>query len=404
MVSRSAEALRPSRTRRANSATLTPFTFWRRRVLVTLVVVVVLFFGYLGTTLVMYLGNPSYGISMSARAAEWGRSHGLGAVVTWVEQESYRLNPPKTGGRPPQSAFGSGSSTVNIPVSGHLPAPTRLVSPAGARLADEGVWHVSGRTTAKGIPTIYEAFVRPDPTHTSYVAGVAWMDPTVLKAQLYSGSQIPGPGSYKYTAPIKYNATKTLVAAFNAGFRMADAHGGYYTDGHIVDGLKMRNGAATAVIFKDGALKVGKWGRDFSFAKTKDIVSVRQNLNLIVDNSHVVQGLNTRDQSVWGQTLGGTAFVPRSGLGITKDGAVVYVAGPTLSITSLAHILQLAGCVRAMEMDINTDWVQYSTYRGPLGKALNGGNGHSLLSTMNGTPSRYFVPSWSRDFFTMSLR
>jgi hypothetical protein len=57
-----------------------------------------------------------------------------------------------------------------------------------------------------------------------------------------------------------------------------------------------------------------------------------------------------------------------------------------------------------MELDINTDWVQYSTYNGPLNTAINGGNGHSLLPTMNGPPSRYFATWWNRDFFTMSLR
>ncbi len=404
MVSRSAQSLRPAESRRAESSAQSSFTYLRRRVLIGAVLIVLVFFGYLGTTLVMYLGNPTYGLSLSARAAEWGRGHGLGPVVTWMENEQVRLNPAKDGGAPPKNAFGSGAGPVNVPRSGHLPAPSRLVSPAGAPLPNEGVWHVAGRTTAKGIPTIYEAIVRTDPLHTSYVAGVAWMDPTVLKAQLYSGSQIPGPGKFTYTAPIKYNATKTLVAAFNAGFRMQDAHGGYYTDGHIIDGLTMRRGAASAVIFKNGTLGVGMWGRDFSFAKTKGIVSVRQNLNLIVDHSRVVPGLNTRDQSIWGQTLGGTAFVPRSGIGVTKNGAIVYVAGSTMSITSLAHVLALAGCVRAMELDINTDWVQYSTFKAPIGHAISGGFGHSLLSSMNGTPSRYFVASWARDFFTMSLR
>ena len=404
MVSQTAASLSPPRRRGPHGSPPSPFTFWRRRILLGAGLTLLIFFGYLATTLVMYLTDPSYGISLSARAAEWGRSHGLGPIVVWAENEQVQLNPAKQGGAPPKNAFGSGTSTVNVPKSGHLPAPERLVSPAGSPLPDEGVWHVAGRTTASGIPTVYEAFVRTDPLHTSYVAGVAWMDPNVLKAQLYSGSQIPGPGTYTYTAPVKYNATKSLVAAFNAGFRMQDAHGGYYTDGHIVNGLTMRKGAASAVIFKDGALGVGMWGRDFSFAKTKGIVSVRQNLNLIVDDSKVVPGLNTRDQSVWGQTLGGTAFVPRSGMGVTKNGAVVYVAGSTLSITSLAHILQLAGCVRAMELDINNDWVQYSTFRAPIGKAISGGSGHSLLSTMPGTPSRYFVSSWARDFFTMSLR
>jgi hypothetical protein len=81
-----------------------------------------------------------------------------------------------------------------------------------------------------GIPAIYETTLRPDATHTSYVAGVAWMDTKLLKATLYSGSQIPGDGPFSRTAPISPTASTSLVAAFNAGFLMSDANGGYYTD------------------------------------------------------------------------------------------------------------------------------------------------------------------------------
>ena len=56
-------------------------------------------------------------------------------------------------------------------------------------------------------------------------------------------------------------------------------------------------------------------------------------------------------------------YVWRSGVGITADGALVYVGGPGLNITDLADLLVRAGAVRAMELDINTDWVNFSAYR-----------------------------------------
>lgn len=56
-----------------------------------------------------------------------------------------------------------------------------------------------------------------------------------------------------------------------------------------------------------------------------------------------------------GLTLGNAACVWRSGLGITADGALVYVGGPGLNVTTLADILARAGAVRAMELDINRD-------------------------------------------------
>ena len=93
----------------------------------------------------------------------------------------------------------------------------------------------------------------------------------------------------------------------------------------------------------------------------------------------------------------------RSGLGVTADGALVYVGGPGLNITDLADLLTRAGAVRAMELDINTDWVNYSTYRPPTPSGLaSGANGTQLLPGMTGTPGRYFQPWWARDFITLS--
>jgi hypothetical protein len=382
---------------------LPAYVYWRRRAIVLLAAVTLLFGGYLGVTLAYALHNPSYGVTSQARAAEWGRQHGLGSFVTWVETEWYKLHPAKKGGPPPAQAFvGHGPTKVIIPKGlEHLPAPATIVSPAAHPLPGEGVWHVVGRRTAKGVPTVYEAFVRPDAVHTSYVVGVAWMDPTLLRAQLYSGSTIPGQGGpFRFTAPVSAKASETLVAAFNAGFRMQDANGGYYVQGRTI--IPLRNGAASVVIFKDGTMTVGKWGRDITM--DNQVASVRQNLDLIVDNGHAAAGLAAQNTNKWGKTLGGTFNVWRSGLGVTKSGALVYVGGPAMSISDLASVLVRAGAVRAMELDINTDWVQYSTFNGPASAPINGGNGTSLLTGMVASPSRYFVSWWSRDFFTMSLR
>jgi len=376
------------------------FVYWRRRAIVALAVVTIVVLGYLGTTLGFALTNPSYGVTLQARFAEWGRQHGLGSEVTWIETEYYKLNPAKVGGKPPLAAFGSGKTTVRVAAGGHLPEPKRIPSPAGTPLPGEGVWHVVGRETATGVPTMYEAFVRPDAIHTSYVVGVAWMDPTLLQAQLYSGSTIPGGGPYPYTAPITAKSSENLVAAFNAGFRMSDANGGYYTDGRTL--IPLRNGAASAVVFKDGTMTVGKWGRDVTMSS--QVASVRQNLDLIVDNARPVPGLTNANVLKWGKTLGGGFNVWRSGLGVTRDGALVYVGGPSLSISDLANVLVRAGAVRAMELDINTDWVQFSSFAGPLNTPINGSNGTSLEAAMAGNALRYFATWWTRDFYTMTLR
>jgi hypothetical protein len=118
-----------------------------------------------------------------------------------------------------------------------------------------------------------------------------------------------------------------------------------------------------------------------------------------------VPGLDARDTTRWGFTLGNQVYVWRSGLGVTANGALVYVGGPDLNITDLADVLVRAGAVRAMELDINTDWVDLATYAPATpGGPATPANGTDLLSSMAGTPERYFEPWWTRDFITMSAR
>ena len=77
--------------------------------------------------------------------------------------------------------------------------------------------------------------------------------------------------------------------------------------------------------------------------------------------------------------------------------------GPGLNITDLADLLVRAGAVRAMELDINTDWVNFTTYTaGPPTGSATPANGAESAPGMTGTPGRYFQPWWARDFITMS--
>lgn len=350
------------------------------------------------------LANPSMGSTLPGRLAEWARDHGAAPLVVWAENTWYSHHPPRIGGRPAKGAIPPPAKQER-PVAATrgappLPAPSPIASVAGGSLPGEGQWRPAGRSV-HGVPALYETYVRPDAVHTSVVTGVAWMDTDLLSARLYSGSTIPGGGPYKYSAPVSPAAATSLVAAFNSGFLMRNANGGYYTEGRTV--YPLRTGAASFVIYRDGRATVGQWGRDVSM--TPDVVSVRQNLVLLVDNGRPVPGLNANDTSVWGYTLGNQVYVWRSGIGVTANGALVYAGGPYLNIVDLANVLARAGAVRAMELDINTDWVNFTAYDPATpGGAARPGNGTTLLSTMAGGTGRYFAPWWSRDFITMSAR
>ena len=58
----------------------------------------------------------------------------------------------------------------------------------------------------------------------------------------------------------------------------------------------------------------------------------------------------------------------RSGLGITANGQLVWAAGEQLLPAELASALIGAGAVRAIELDINPDWVAgYLYVHHPIG-------------------------------------
>ena len=375
----------------------------RRHRFWTVVVAVVVLLTPVWVSLGSALTDPGLGTSIPARGAEWVREHGGGWLVSRIENLWYSHHAPPVGGRPAKGDIpvhhATPAPTGPSTTIAHLPAPPAIAPVASPPISGEGQWQPAGRLVG-GVPAVYETFVRPDSVHTSVVTGVAWMDTKLLAARLYSGSTIPGGGPWQDTAPVSPTAAQSLVAAFNSGFLMGNAQGGYYTEGKTV--YPLRAGAASIVITRDGSITIGQWGRDASM--TPDVVSVRQNLALLVDNGQPVAGLNAADTTQWGYTLGNKVYVWRSGLGQTADGALVYVGGPDLNITDLAQVLVRAGAVRAMELDINTAWVNLATFSPAAGSAASTANGTDLLPNMSASPARYFSSWWSRDFVTMSAR
>lgn len=235
------------------------------------------------------------------------------------------------------------------------------------------------------------------------------MDTRLLAARLYSGSRSPGGGPYRYTAPVQSGVARRLVAAFNGGFMMHAARGGYYTEGRVID--RLRPGAASLVIYAGGSVNVGAWDADVRMTPT--VVAIRQNLAPLVAGGRPTPLARSGDWQAWGATCGASscaANVPgidhqwRSGLGVTTDGALVYAQGPALDPLQLASLLVRAGVVRGMELDINPDWPVFATYS-PLGDhgLATPSNGHLLTATVRG-PDIFFDASWARDFVTMTAR
>jgi hypothetical protein len=245
---------------------------------------------------------------------------------------------------------------------------------------------------------MYVAQFRADNVYTSEITSAVWIDPKLLKVTLVPGSTEPG-GTWSHPPDITSAERAKAVAAFNGGFRFQDARGGIYLDGRTA--VPLRAGAASIVLYRDGHIDVGAWGSEVTM--TPDVVAVTQNLVPMVDNGQVSASATYNDAKIWGSTLGASTVVARSGVGVTANGALVYVAGPALTARTLAESLQRAGAVRAMTLDINPEWVTFNLYGHPDPADPSQIAATKLYPQMQRPATRYLGPTQeSREFFAIS--
>jgi hypothetical protein len=373
----------------------------RRRVRLAVTVATTVLTITVGVSLTRALTAPG-GDPVGVKLVEWVRGHGGGGIATVLENWWYTHHAPHVGGRPrrgiPHAARPDArpnAPVVTAPTTVPVEHPTAVPPLASPALPGEGAWQPTGKLV-DGRPAVYETFLRPDAIHTGYLAGLVWMDTRLLRATLYNGMQVPGGGPWLRGAHVDPSDYPSLVAAFNGAFRLGDSRGGYYTEGRIVQPLV--DGRASLVITRDGTATVGAWGRDVTMSS--DVASVRQNVDLVVDGGQPAPGLLANDNARWGHTVGGKVFVWRSGVGVDRSGNLVYAAGPAMSIESLARVLADAGCVRAMELDINSEWVSFYTYAGTTPFDIRG---IKLLGSIQRPNDRY-LRDGTRDFVTLTAR
>ena len=375
----------------------------RRRYRAALAVVVVVM---LGTGLVVAdaLQAPSDD-SAAAKLAEWGRNHGLNSVITWLETQQYNHAPPPVGGLPaegipaaagalPAPPPGQSPHASAQPPTSPLPTPALTPLAAGPALPGEGGWQTV--VTSRGRPAVQVATLRPDTLHTSLLAGVMRIDPTLVRGQLHPGTSDPG-GSWQASTALTGAQLDAVAATFNGGFRLNDpSHNGYYSEGRTVEPLV--TGKASLVLHTDGTADVGTWNQEIQMSA--DVASVRQNLLPLVDHGQVNPTCATGGRAEWGSTVGQAAYIHRSGFGVTATGAEIYVGGPALSVCTLGAILTDAGVVRGMELDINPTWVSGTYYHDhPTGPP----QGYPLFPDERVSPQHYLSPT-SRDWYGWYLR
>ena len=183
-----------------------------------------------------------------------------------------------------------------------------------------------------------------------------------------------------------------LLATFNGGFIYSDGHNGSSIDGKEYEPLK--DGLATMIAYRDGRVDIRTWtGGPVAGPK---IAFARQSLPLIVDHGRLNPALDNSTQ--WGYTLGNAVRVWRTGAGIDRHGNLIYAAADYQTVTTLAKILQRAGAVRAMQLDINPEWPTLIIYT-----HHHGLDPVKVVPNYQQPATRYLVPD-DRDFFAVYRR
>ena len=336
------------------------------------------------TSAMLAPSNVGFGV----RSIEWLRDNGGAWLVSDVEHIYYSLNAPAQGG-PALKALPKVGLQNGGPESSYAPPPIApVISPP---LPGEGGWRRTG-PLVNGAPPVLVTTFRSDPNYPQMVAGVAWLDRSRTSLQLYPGRYEPPAGSFRGPMEVPPQLRGQLLATFNSGFKLEDSGGGFAALGQVY--APLRDGLATLVGLRDGSVDVRAWAGGPQPGPS--VLFARQNLPLILENGQLNPNLS--DGSLWGATLGNAIRVWRSGIGVDARGDLLYAAANDQTAESLALILQHAGAVRAMELDINSEWVTFNFYGAP-----DASEPSKLMPGMNREATRYLEPD-DRDFFAVFSR
>jgi hypothetical protein len=221
-------------------------------------------------------------------------------------------------------------------------------------------------------------------------------DQSAVRLVLHSGTVDAGSSGWRYGPAVLGAERHRLISAFNGGFRFDTLAGGFMSYGRVA--VRLRNGLGSIVTYADGRTDIGTWNAEVPQPGSA-VVSVRQNLTLLIDHGRTARTLACRP--CWGATIGGRANVARSALGITADARLVWAGGEGLSVAALARALVGANVVRAVELDINPDWVAGYLYGHPGGRRPLGVI--PVIAGQVGVAGAFLTP-YSRDFFTVIAR
>jgi hypothetical protein len=221
-------------------------------------------------------------------------------------------------------------------------------------------------------------------------------DQAKVRVDLHAGSLDGGTTGWTYGDQITGREVHRVIAGFNGGFKLTYSNVGFVSGGHVA--VPLNKGLASVVTYTNGTTDIGAWGAGVPNASEK-VYSVLQNQLLLVSNALAAPTVSTCITTCWGNTIQNLTVVARSALGITASGELIWAAGEHLTPASLASALIAAGVVRAIELDINPDWVAGYLYVHHAGGPV----ANPVVPGQLGIVGQLLAPD-TRDFLTVVAR
>lgn len=358
---------------------------------------------WIGPAPIAWLEERAFGLRDDLRQLAF-KIHGTDATETLADTAPPVLAPP------PLMAV----DASQVSEDGHWP-PSNIASIWKTVEPGEGVWQtprfpwmkkleVSGLDPSSIPSPMLRTFVRPDPERPYTRVILVAMDMRQLDLDMEAGTEDPKPltgGHGPGRIPRDPAVYSRVVAAFNGAFKTE--HGNYGMMVHKRVLLPPQPGAASVVVLSDDRVGFGTWADTHEIGRIRgvdstDIVSLRQNLDPLVDQGEV----NPMGRALWGYTLPGQGMqTERSGLCVTFDGHMIFAWGDDVSGAALGKAMKLGGCSYGMHLDMNphhTGFI-FTSINDLKNKAY-----HSELLTplMTVSPERY-IEYAPKDFFYVML-
>jgi len=315
----------------------------------------------------------------------------LVAVVAIVVHHSHAAAQPRSAAAAsarPTSTHHAATTTRPRPTTTTGPRATTTTVPPTTTTTDQPGWTVVSRV-GSAIAVDEMTVNLPDGVNVTLLRFHA----DAVQYILHAGSEDPPVGTASIPAQslpsIDAAQQAQLLAAFNGGFKVDANAGGVEIAGQVLTPLQP--GLASLVIDSAGHASIGVWGENEP-PKGAQVVDVRQNLPLLVQNGQVVPSAG--DVAAWGLTVGGVSAVARSALGEDSAGNLIYAGSAGALPIDMGNALVAGGAVTGMELDINPDWVQADVTAAP---------GAPLTAAIPGQypPADQYISGWTRDFVTV---